>query len=549
MNVLYGLLQPDEGEILVDGEPRDAPAARGTPSRPASAWCTSTSCWSRSSPSPRTSCSAPSRPRRLAGFLDRRRARARSPEVSERYGLPVDPDAVVEDLPVGVQQRVEIIKALSRDVELLILDEPTAVLTPQETDELLDVMRSLRGGRQVDRLHHPQAQRGQGDRRPDHGDPARHGRRHRRARRASEDELAALMVGRTVELTVDKDAGRSRARPVLEVAGLVVADDRGHGRSTASTWTCAPARCSASPACRATGRPSWSRPSWACGPCWPARSARRQRPASAGRTKQILRAGVGYVPEDRSVDGLVKDFTVAENLVLDMYDQPPFGAAARAAARTRSPSGAEERVDEFDIRTPSTEPPVGTLSGGNQQKVIVARELSRPLKLFVAAQPTRGVDVGSIEFIHSRIVARARRRHRRADRLQRAGRGAGAGRPDRGDVPRPDPRPSSPPDTPREELGLLMAGVTDQEASVATEQRSEQAGTTRPRSRDPASPDEAAARRAAQTAARAADAIRHRPVERRAEPARTGAGTRPSVSDVLRGNTRHRHGRWRSCWR
>ncbi|WP_434742831.1 ATP-binding cassette domain-containing protein [Micromonospora sp. SH-82] len=127
------------------------------------------------------------------------------------------------------------------------------------------------------------------------------------------------------------------------------------------------------------------------------------RPIDGWSTKKVLRAGVGYVPEDRSVDGVVKEFSVAENLVLDLYDRPPFGRglALRLDEIARS---AQERIDQFDVRTSSAEAPVGTLSGGNQQKVIVARELSRPLKLFIAAQPTRGVDVGSIEFIHSRII-------------------------------------------------------------------------------------------------------------------------------------------------
>ncbi|MGZ4388663.1 MAG: ATP-binding cassette domain-containing protein, partial [Gaiellaceae bacterium] len=173
-------------------------------------------------------------------------------------------------------------------------------------------------------------------------------------------------------------------------------------------------------------------------------------------TKKVLRAGVGYVPEDRSIDGIVKEFSVAENLVLDLYDQPPFGSglALNPAAIAES---ARERIAQFDVRTSSADAAVGTLSGGNQQKVIVARELSRPLKLFVAAQPTRGVDVGSIEFIHSRII------HERdvgtavlvvsseldeviglADRIAVMYRGrilAVVGS-----------------DTPREEIGLLMAG-------------------------------------------------------------------------------------------
>jgi simple sugar transport system ATP-binding protein len=181
-------------------------------------------------------------------------------------------------------------------------------------------------------------------------------------------------------------------------------------------------------------------------------------PVTGRRTKDILRAGVGYVPEDRSVDGLVKEFTVAENLVLDVYDRPPFGNGF-VLRPENIVSSARERIGQFDVRTSSPDAAVGTLSGGNQQKVIVAREMSRPLKLFIASQPTRGVDVGSIEFIHNRVV------HERdvgtavllvsseldevqslADRIAVMYRGKILA--------------VVPPETPREELGLLMAGVT-----------------------------------------------------------------------------------------
>jgi len=176
-------------------------------------------------------------------------------------------------------------------------------------------------------------------------------------------------------------------------------------------------------------------------------------------TKDILGRGVGYVPEDRSVDGLVKEFSVGENLVLDMYDRPPFGSRWALNAKEIA-SSARERIAQFDVRTSSDEAPASSLSGGNQQKVIVAREMSRPLKLFVAAQPTRGVDVGSIEFIHGRIM------HEReigtavllvsseldevmalADRIAVMYRGRIIA--------------TVPPDTPREDIGLLMAGVVN----------------------------------------------------------------------------------------
>jgi simple sugar transport system ATP-binding protein len=176
------------------------------------------------------------------------------------------------------------------------------------------------------------------------------------------------------------------------------------------------------------------------------------------RTKDILRSGVGYVPEDRSVDGVVKEFSVAENLVLDMYDRPPFGNRFRVRSEAVAES-ALDRIARFDVRTSSPDALVGTLSGGNQQKVVVAREMSRPLRLFVAAQPTRGVDVGSIEFIHGRIV------HERdigtAVLLVSSELDEVVGLADRIAVMyRGRILAVVPPDTPREEIGLLMAGIT-----------------------------------------------------------------------------------------
>jgi simple sugar transport system ATP-binding protein len=179
------------------------------------------------------------------------------------------------------------------------------------------------------------------------------------------------------------------------------------------------------------------------------------------RTREVLKAGVGYVPEDRSIDGLVKEFSIAENLVLDLYDSPPFGGrvSLNPKAIVESAGG---RVDEFDIRTQSAEQPAGSLSGGNQQKVVIAREMSRPLKLFIAAQPTRGVDVGSIEFIHKRIIAEREigtavlvvsseldEVVALADRIAVMYRGRVLA--------------VVPPETPREKLGLLMAGVTEED--------------------------------------------------------------------------------------
>ncbi|XVU24818.1 ABC transporter ATP-binding protein [Actinoplanes sp. CA-054009] len=456
MNQLYGLLQPDEGEILVDGEkkvfrsPRDAIAAgigmvhqhfmlvpvftvaenialgaeevRGGP----------------------------------LGFLDRRRSRKDVLETSRKYGLPVDPDALVENLPVGAQQRVEIVKALTRDVDLLILDEPTAVLTPQETDELLAVMRSLaESGKSIvfithklrevkaiaDRITVIRRGRTVGTATPD----------------TSEDELAALMVGRDVSLEVTKEPAQPQGE-VLKVAGLIVDDDRGVRAVDGVDLTVRAGEVLGIAGVQGNGQTEL------------VEAIMGLRVARAGSielgdesligksTKQVLRSGVGYVPEDRSLDGVVKDFSVAENLVLDMYDREPYGSAFKLNPKAIAVNAAE-RVKQFDIRVSSPQSAVGNLSGGNQQKVVVAREMSRPLRLFIAAQPTRGVDVGSIEFIHKQII------HERdngtavlvvsseldevvglADRIAVMYRGRVLA--------------VVSPDTPREEIGLLMAGIT-----------------------------------------------------------------------------------------
>jgi general nucleoside transport system ATP-binding protein len=456
MNQLYGLLQPDEGEILVDGvakvfrSPRDAIAAgigmvhqhfmlvpvftvaenialgaeevRGGP----------------------------------LGLLDRRRSRRDVLATSERYHLPVDPDALVENLSVGAQQRVEIVKALTRDVDLLILDEPTAVLTPQETDELLAVLRGLtESGKSIVFITHKLREvKAIADRIT----VIRRGRTvGTTGPGTSEDELAALMVGRDVSLEVTKTPAEP-GRVVLEIAGLVVDDDRGVRAVDGVDLTVKAGEVLGIAGVQGNGQTELVEAIMGLRPARAGALTLDGESLSGMGTKRILRAGVGYVPEDRSLDGVVKEFSVAENLVLDRYDQPPFGSAVKLNPRAIADSAAE-RVAQFDIRTSSADSPVGTLSGGNQQKVVVARELSRPLRLLIAAQPTRGVDVGSIEFIHHQII------HERdvgtavlvvsseldevvglADRIAVMYRGRILA--------------IVAPDLPREEIGLLMAGIT-----------------------------------------------------------------------------------------
>jgi len=399
MNVLYGLLQPDEGQILVDGKavhirgPRDAIAAGiGMVHQHFMLVPVFTVAENVMLGTERTTRGV---------LLDRRRARKDVLEISQRYGLAVDPDATIEDLPVGIQQRVEIIKALVREVDLLILDEPTAVLTPQETDDLLDVMRSLRdSGKSIvfithklkevkaiaDRITVVRRGRTVGTTGPD----------------ASEDELAALMVGRSVILTVDKPP-KQPGPAVLEVSGLAVNDDRNHRAVDGVDLEVRAGEVLGIAAVQGNGQTELVEAIMGLRQTLAGQIKLAGRDLKGQSTKDILRAGVGYVPEDRSVDGLVREFSIAENLILDRYGRPPFGNAF-ALDLAAIGASANERITQFDIRTSGADAPASSLSGGNQQKVIVAREMSRPLKLFVASQPTRGVDVGSIEFIHSQIM-------------------------------------------------------------------------------------------------------------------------------------------------
>ncbi|MGW4465591.1 ABC transporter ATP-binding protein [Micromonospora sp. NPDC004704] len=461
MNVLYGLIQPDEGEILVDG----APLRIKGPADAIGAGIGMVHQHFMLVPvftvTENVMLGAEQVRGGIAGFLDKRRARKLVTEVSARYNLRVDPDAVIEDLPVGVQQRVEIVKALTRDVDLLILDEPTAVLTPQETDELLAVMRALKeSGKSIVFITHKLKEvKAIADRIT----VIRRGRTVGTASpQASEDELAAQMVGRTVNLLVDKGPA-DPGEPVLEIEGLVVDDERAYRAVDGVDLTVRAGEVLGIAGVQGNGQTELVEAIMGLRPVLAGSVSLVGQRIDGWTTKKVLRAGVGYVPEDRSVDGLVKEFSVAENLVLDIYDQPPFGAGLRLRPEEIARSAAE-RIEQFDVRTPSADAAVGTLSGGNQQKVIVARELSRPLKLFVAAQPTRGVDVGSIEFIHQRIV-----RERDigtavllisseldeviglADRIAVMYRGRILG--------------IVGPDTPREEIGLLMAGITDESAT------------------------------------------------------------------------------------
>ena len=401
MNVLYGLYQPDEGEIVVDGVPRrfngpGAAIAAGIGMVHQHFMLIPVFTVAENVMLGHEDVSGP------FGRLSRRKAAATVRELSERYGLDVDPDAMVEDLSVGVQQRVEILKALTRKAGVLILDEPTAVLTPREIDDLIRVMQELRAGgtsivfithklREVktvaDRITVIRRGRVVGEAAVD----------------ATERELASMMVGRDVQLVVDKQPARP-GPVILEISGLTVADDRGQTTVNGIDLKVRAGEIVALAGVQGNGQEELVEallglrvPS--------AGSITLDGAELVGRTPhQILNSGVGFVPEDRQRDGLVGSLTVAENLVLDRSDSDDFsqGPMLRLSAIRRN---ATARVAEFDIRPTTVTAPASTLSGGNQQKVVLAREMSRELRLLIVSQPTRGVDVGAQEFIHKRIVA------------------------------------------------------------------------------------------------------------------------------------------------
>lgn len=461
MNVLYGLYQADEGEILLDDVvthfrgPGDAMAAGiGMVHQhfmliPVFTVAENVMLGHEST--------------NRIGALDLSQARAHVRAVAERFGFEVDPDAIVEDLPVGVQQRVEIIKALARDARVLVFDEPTAVLTPQETDELMAIMRQLRdeGTSIVFITHKLREVREVADRIT----VIRLGKVVGEASpTASNAELASLMVGRAVELTVLKNPPQIRNEPGLVVRDLRVLTAAGAVMVDGVSFEVRPGEVLAIAGVQGNGQTELAEAivglqEHVTG------SIRLGEVELVGRSvRDVLDAGVGFVPEDRQEDGLVGRFTVAENLILDRSGDPAFSAGG-TIKRGALEVFARERIAEFDIRTQGPAALAGSLSGGNQQKVVIARELTRELRLLLASQPTRGVDVGSIEFIHKRIIetrdagipvvvvsTELDEVAALADRIAVMYRGTIVG--------------IVPGDTPRETLGLLMAGEAPAEAAA-----------------------------------------------------------------------------------
>lgn len=400
MNILYGLYRPTSGTIHLDGEaidlrsPRDAiDAGIGMVHQhfmlvPVF--------------SVLENVALGDEPTRRAGWLDLKRARKTVEEISKRYKLDVDPDAIVEDLPVGIQQRVEIIKVLAREARFVVFDEPTSVLTPSEVEGFFDIVAGLKAdGKGIIFISH---KLGEALTIADRIVVMRRGKTVAEVLPGEVDkqQLAELVVGRPVDLVVAKKES-SPAEVVLSVENLTVLDDRGNTGVDGISFEVRAGEIVGIAGVQGNGQTEL------------VESLTGLKPSSGGvirvdgvditaeSPRAIHKRNVAHVPEDRQKSGLVLPFTVMENVVLDSYHEKPISNGLQmnwAAARER----AERLVEEYDVRTPGVDVLVSTLSGGNQQKVIVAREFDRDVRLVIASQPTRGIDVGSIEYIHSRII-------------------------------------------------------------------------------------------------------------------------------------------------
>ena len=400
MNILYGLYQPDEGEIIVRGQARQVTS----PVDAIAAGIGMVHQHFMLVPvfTVTENVMLGEEALQAGVILDRKAAAARIRALSEQYGLAVDPEAYIKDLPVGVQQRVEIIKLLYRNADMLIFDEPTAVLTPQEVGELIKIMRALVAqGKSIifithklkevlaiaDRITVLRLGRVVGSTRP---------------AEANENKLAAMMVGRDVALEFKK-LPPQRGAVVLRVENLEVLDERLGLAVDNVSFEVFGGEVLGIAGVQGNGQTELVEAVTGLRPPLGGQISIGGQTTTRATPRQVIEMGVAHVPEDRQRDGLVLSYPIRDNMVLSTYYQPPYakGVVLNDEAITKA---AVERVQQFDVRTPSIETPAGSLSGGNQQKVIIAREFSRPGKLLVASQPTRGLDVGSIEYIHARII-------------------------------------------------------------------------------------------------------------------------------------------------
>jgi ABC-type uncharacterized transport system ATPase subunit len=402
MNILYGLYQPDEGEIYVRGSKIDV----HSPIDAIKAGIGMVHQHFMLIPvfTVTENVMLGEEPLKPGGFLDRASVSQIIEEISTQYSLQVEPSALVRDLPVGVQQRVEIIKLLYRKADILIFDEPTAVLTPQEVDELFKIMHSLtEQGKSIIFITHKLREV------LDVADRITVIRRGAvigttTPAEADQNKLAAMMVGREVQLELEKSTPKV-GEIALEVKDVVITDDLREIAVDHISFELSGGEILGIAGVQGNGQTELVE----------ALTGLRQivsgyvhllgKDITHADPRYITELGCAHVPEDRQRDGLVLAFPIVDNLILNTYYQHPFAKGVVLNQEARRLDG-EKLVKEFDIRTPSAMLPTRSLSGGNQQKVIIARELSRPIRLLIAAQPTRGLDVGSIEYIHKQILAK-----------------------------------------------------------------------------------------------------------------------------------------------
>ena len=400
MNILFGLYQPDEGEIRIHGKPAviSNPNAAGelgigmvhqhfmlvhnfTVTQNIMLGAEST---------------------KLGFHLNQRRAAYQVRELSEQYGLAVDPDALIEDISVGQQQRVEILKTLYRGADILIFDEPTAVLTPQEIQELLAIMKSLvASGKTIILITHKLKEimqvcdtvtiirRGKViDTMPVAG--------------SNPDELAAKMVGREVNFEVDKKPIQYN-ETLLELRNVSLQDQRGVKTLDGISFELRAGEIFGIAGVDGNGQKELVEVLTGIAKPTSGDVLLKGKPIAGASPRAISEGGVGYIPEDRHKRGLVLDFDIGENMALKDYYKPNY-IKSGILQYEKIYEKARELIRQFDVRTPSERTKARALSGGNQQKIIIAREVDANPDVLIAAQPTRGLDVGAIEFIHRRLV-------------------------------------------------------------------------------------------------------------------------------------------------
>ncbi len=400
MNILYGLYKPDEGQILVRGKEVDIQSPNDAIERGIGMVHQHFMLVPVMTVTENVMLGV--EPTKNGVFLDKEKVAKRIREISDQYGLEVDPTAYIKDLPVGIQQRVEIIKVLYRQADILILDEPTAVLTPQEVDGLFKILQTLLDkGKSIIFITHKLKEVMHA---ADDITVLRLGRviGSIDPKDATPEILATMMVGRDVNLVVNKKDAQPKD-VAMEVTDLYVRDDRQNLTVNGVSFEVRKGEVLGIAGVQGNGQTELVYALTGLLPIDNGKISLLGEAVKHTTPRNILERGVAHIPEDRQRHGLILSFPIHDNMMLCTYYQEPF-AKGVSLQQKKIISNAEELVKQYDVRTPNVYVNVGTLSGGNQQKVIVAREFSRPIQLLIASQPTRGLDVGSIEYIHSRII-------------------------------------------------------------------------------------------------------------------------------------------------